>query len=268
MLGDHTAKSLINTMYFYNGKLFGLRFKEHRGLRFCNFRVDSVSITYDESVSKNYHDGLNDIKYSPGVIKHVCCVGKETNHTRCIRKCYAKYLEKIKALAEKQEAFYFKPNLNEYEYYNMVLGVNTLNQILPNMCEKAGLCRKTSYCLRVTCAMRLFQSNVEEKLIRERTGHRSNALLAYEKKSDEQALKVSNVLGPQTATVNASTAEKERMQNIIDSDFSLFDFGVPDEVLANMPMPEVEVKQSENPGSALVSGCMFNNCSTNFGCRI
>ena len=48
-------------------------------------------------------------------------------------------------------------------------------------------------------------------------------------------------------------------QNIIDSDFSLFYFDVPDEVLANMPMPEVEVKQSENPGSALVSGCVFNN---------
>ena len=58
------------------------------------------------------------------------------------------------------------------------------------------------------------------------------------------------------------------MQNIIDSDFSLFDFDVPDEVLANMPMPEVEVKQSENPGSALLSGCLFNNCSINFGCRI
>ena len=39
-------------------------------------------------------------------------------------------------------------------------------------------------------------------------------------------------------------------------------------VLANMPMLEVEVKQSENPGSALVSGCVLNNCSINFGCRI
>ena len=28
LLGDHTAKSLMNTMYFYNGKLFGLRSKK------------------------------------------------------------------------------------------------------------------------------------------------------------------------------------------------------------------------------------------------
>ena len=65
LLGDHTAKCLMNTMYFYNGKLFGLRSKEHRGLRFCNFLVDSVSITYDESISKNYHCGFNDINTLP-----------------------------------------------------------------------------------------------------------------------------------------------------------------------------------------------------------
>ena len=63
-----------------------------------------------------------------------------------------------------------------------MVGVNKLNEILPQLCESAGLSRKTSHCLRVTCASRLFQSNVQEKLIREWTGHRSNALLGYEKK--------------------------------------------------------------------------------------
>ena len=147
----------------------------------------------------------------------------------------------------------------------MVVGINTLNQIIPNMCEKAGLSRKTSHCLRVTCATRLFQSNVEEKLIRERTGHRSSALLAYEKKSDEQALKVSNVLGPQAPNVNGGKAEKQTMESIMDSDFSLFDFDVPDEVLANIAMPNVEVKQSEKPAPTSLTGCVFNNCSINFG---
>ena len=59
----------------------------------------------------------------------------------------------------------------------MVLGIHTLNKILPDLCESAGFSRKTSHCLRVTCATQLFQSNVEDKLIRERTGRRSNALL-------------------------------------------------------------------------------------------
>ena len=29
LLGAHTAESLLHTMYFYNGKLFGLRANEH-----------------------------------------------------------------------------------------------------------------------------------------------------------------------------------------------------------------------------------------------
>ena len=37
---------------------------------------------------------------------------------------------------------------------------------------------KTSHSLRVNCATRLFQESVPEKLIRERTGHRSKARLA------------------------------------------------------------------------------------------
>ena len=51
-----------------------------------------------------------------------------------------------------------------------LVGINTLNRILPDMlCGQAGLKRKTSHCLRVTCATRLFQHSVDEKWIRERT---------------------------------------------------------------------------------------------------
>ena len=38
LLGGHSAESLLNTLYFYNGKLFGLRANEHRLLR-IRFRL-------------------------------------------------------------------------------------------------------------------------------------------------------------------------------------------------------------------------------------
>ena len=53
----------------------------------------------------------------------------------------------------------------------MVLGIHTLNKILPDLCESVAFSCKTSHCLRVICATRLCQSKVEDKLIRERTGH-------------------------------------------------------------------------------------------------
>ena len=56
------------------------------------------------------------------------------------------------------------------------VGINTLNQILPNMCSVVD-------CLRLTCATTLFNAGIDEKLIREgtRTVHRSNTLFQYDK---------------------------------------------------------------------------------------
>jgi integrase len=183
-LGCLTAKCLLDTIYFYNGKLFGLRSNEHRNLRIHNFQIDFVSVTYDETVSKSYHGGLKDLKYAPRVVRHVCCDGKDLNHTPRIVNSYASYVEKMRKSTNQVQAFYFRPHSNPevLEYYAITLGINTLNKILPDVCAKAGLPRKTSHCLRKTTATRLFQTNVEEKLIRERTGHRSNALFNYEKK--------------------------------------------------------------------------------------
>lgn len=77
------------------------------------------------------------------------------------------------------------------------MGLITSSKILlDKLCLRAGLPRKTAHCLRITCASRLFQNRVEEKLARERTGHRSVALLKYQKPSEKQLENVSDVLGP------------------------------------------------------------------------
>ena len=71
----------------------------------------------------------------------------------------------------------------------------------------AGVKQNTAHCLRVTCVSSLFNAGVEEKLnIRERTGHRSNALLEYEKPSKENKGKVSYLLGPNAVL---STSKRE-----------------------------------------------------------
>ena len=59
-----------------------------------------------------------------------------------------------------------------------------------------------SHCLRVTCATWLFQHTVDETLIRERTGHRSNAVFNYERNGVEQKRNVNNILGPPVIGIN------------------------------------------------------------------
>ena len=61
-----------------------------------------------------------------------------------------------------------------------------------------NLNQKMAHSLRIACATKLFNSGIDEKLIHERTGHRSNALLTYKKPSLEQSAEVSNLLGPCT----------------------------------------------------------------------
>lgn len=87
-------------------------------------------------------------------------------------------------------------------YEKVAIGINTLNKILPDkLCAAAGLAKKTSHCLRVTCATNLFQNGVEEKIIRKRTGHRSNALLRYEHPTEKQIAKASDALAPVGSSV-------------------------------------------------------------------
>ena len=93
LLGNETAECLLNTVNFYNGKLFRLRAKEHRQLRYINIRVENNFIIFDESVSKTCHAGLNDLKYKPCFVKHFChALGSE--HSRCLVEIYEMYLSK------------------------------------------------------------------------------------------------------------------------------------------------------------------------------
>ena len=80
---------------------------------------------------------------------------------------------------------------------------------MPDLCKKVGMKVKTAHCLRVKCATKLFTSGVEEKMIRERAGHRSNALFSYQKPSDHQISKVSKLLGPCCSFITAATTSKD-----------------------------------------------------------
>ena len=78
------------------------------------------------------------------------------------------------------------------------------------MCKAARIKRKTNHCLRVTCASSLFNARVEEKLIRERTGHRSESLFKYERPSKEKSVEVSSMLGPSRSITQTKISEEKQ----------------------------------------------------------
>ena len=66
-------------------------------------------------------------------------------------------------------------------------------------CSEVGIEGKTNHSLRATGASRLFEANVPEKLIKERTGHRStDSLRIYERTSVPQQKTVSAIMCSKT----------------------------------------------------------------------
>ena len=98
-------------------------------------------------------------------------------------------------------AFYLRPNSKRFPLDKQPVGINTLNNI-PSPCKEGNLKRKTSHCLRVSCPPSLFNADVEEKLIRDRTAYRPNALFNYKKISEVRSAKVSEVLALKCSTSN------------------------------------------------------------------
>ena len=69
--------------------------------------------------------------------------------------------------AKEVTAFYSK---TKFVFDKLPIGINSLNKILPEMCEAAGFKLKTAHSLRVTCVSSLFKGEVEKKLIPEKVG--------------------------------------------------------------------------------------------------
>ena len=107
LFGQSSARSFLNTVYFYNGKLFGLRASEHRSITLAkiNIRLFDDFIKFEENVSKTFHGGICDLKYVPRSVTHICH-SKGQSHERCLVEpfyivyilVYVKHLAKISVL--------------------------------------------------------------------------------------------------------------------------------------------------------------------------
>ena len=77
LLGCQSAKSLLNTVYFYNGKLFGLRGGDHRNITVANFELGRNFIRFEENVAKTFHGGLTGLKYDRAAGSEACFLSSE-----------------------------------------------------------------------------------------------------------------------------------------------------------------------------------------------
>ena len=77
-------------------------------------------------------------------------------------------------------AFYLKPlskPKGDCWFCRVPIGHNTLRHVVPNLFKSAGITGYfTNHSLRATSATQLFEAQIDEQLIMQKTGHSSTAL--------------------------------------------------------------------------------------------
>ena len=154
---------------------------------------------YYENVSKNRNGSFKQIHIKRKVVPIFAC--PEAGE-RCPVYILDKYISKLPPSAVANDLFYVRPlqkvptDPSAPWYAAVPVGRDTLNKKFRLMCEQAGIeGNKTNHSLRAMGTTQLYESGVPEKLIQERTGHRSlKALRMYERTNEHQHKAVPSIL--------------------------------------------------------------------------
>ena len=221
--GTNNGSVLLNTVYYYNCKVFGLRsYDEHRELQCAQYqkKVDEQGHVYLEYVdfgNKSNRGGLKHMKVDNKAVRQY---ENPEDEEHCIVNIFEKYFFVIPT---REKQFYFRPLADDGsgipKFGKQPVGRNKLSQIIPIICKAAGIQgRKTGHSGKVTCATVLHQKQFSDQLIKERTGHRSlEALHKYKRTGSDQQHEISMALLPSVAHLPSVTKGKENIDS--DEDF-------------------------------------------------
>ena len=249
-------------MSFLQWKNFCLRGgQEQRNLRLSQWKRDTSlidgievnSYVYQEFGSKNRQGGFGSLNLQNKIVRQY---QSSSNPDRCHVGILDKYLQLIPPEAKDEDNFYLtplpkKPIIDQLKswYTKTPICRNRLNSMLKEMCQEAGISGNFSnHSLRAYGATSSFQAGVPEKLIQQRTGHRTiEALRQYERTSEAQLVDISNTLSncekSNSATVSVSKETTSTINHATSS-------------LSNYP--------GSNMLPVILSGCSFTGCSIAF----
>ena len=208
-LGANSPQALVDTIIVLNGLCFALRSRsEHRQLRSYPCQIQLIEkpgqrpyLEYTEDVSKNRQGGLKGRKLKPKVVRHH---DNPSNPDRCFVKLFKSY-QSVLPVNRPNDAFYFHPLPKPRDgcwFTTKPIGHNDLQGTVARLCANAGITGfRSNHSLRATTATRLYQGNVDEQLIMERTGHRSlKGVREYKRTSDKQKEHLSDLLNSTSET--------------------------------------------------------------------
>ncbi len=201
ILSEERPSQLRDTVMFLIGLTFALcGGDEQRCLRAPGFRPQ-IEVLKDQTGRKflQYTEDLQS-KSNQGGLKHKWMKPKvvkafgNSNSDRDLVRLYEKYCSLLPCNSKLHKNPICPGRQSPKVWYtDKPLGVNKVREIIKNLLKSAGIDgRFTNHSLRVTAATRMYSQGIDEQVIKEHTGYRSDAVRAY-KRTDENLLRKAEV---------------------------------------------------------------------------
>ena len=219
VLGEDTPEKLRNTVLFLIGMNATLRaVEEHYYLRRempdkssqLQFERDPDGVKClvyrEDAVSKTHDGGITDRKSD----RKEVWIYPNDNVSRCTVRLVDKYLS-LCPLYYKKDNFYLqalqKPLPTQW-YAGQVIGTNTISKVVSEIMEKGDILGFfTNHSLRRSAGTRLFRAGVDRKLVKEVTGHKSDAVDNYQITGHDQRKVISKIVQGKDEKVESKTPE-------------------------------------------------------------
>ncbi len=234
---EESPDSLRSTVMYLIGLIFSLRGgKEHRALRNPHFdpqivvkiseKMGRKYLEYTEDVvSKTNQGGLSGRKIKPKVVKAFGNPNPQKDLVRLYQKYVSLCPEELRS-----DALY-KYSLSENKrrpcqwYSDKPVGINSIAKCVSNLMKQAGKNGNfTNHSLQVTAATRMFQGGIEEQLVKEKTGHKSDAVRTYKCTSDQLMEKAEKAVICPGIDTSVTTVQAQCPKEFdIDDDIASFD---------------------------------------------
>ncbi|XP_048767947.2 uncharacterized protein LOC125674728 [Ostrea edulis] len=231
-------------------------------------------------LTKNHQGGTDDVDDGGGRMY------EKPGTPHCPVLSFEKYLTKLNPgchfLWQRPKSFQAESEDPSIWYDNMVLGKNSLGQMMQNISKQADLSKVYSnHCIRATCITLLDESGYEGRHIMTVSKHKSETSLkhyvskAREKKKREMSNALAEQVIPQTApapeVITATSSDNANLENV---DFLEIDSQELNNMMVSVLEQNSTVAQSNIPEPSTVNNqitCVskenvcpkysFNNCS-------
>lgn len=203
--------------------------------------------------------------------KSVTIVANPVVGERCHVFLLDTYISKLPPAAVEKNIFYCKPLSNVPTdptnpwYLPVPVGRNLLGKMVQDMCYDAGIeGKKTNHSLRVSGASTLFEAGVPERVIQQRTGHRSLlSLRMYEQVSEGQEKAVSRILTGENNNYNESLMQSITSSSTLPSNVSCNE-SLIQSIASSSSLPS---KVSCNESSSMLQSSIPSSKSSGIHCN-